>query len=101
MTRDPIEDDSTARISLQTDSADGRRRSRHIGIRQIGLIVAGSLITGSVVALVLVIGPFGGAQEHVIMGTALLGLALSRTLLRCSRCCGPINPSRGRPYRPA
>ncbi len=81
MTRDPIDEDSIARISPQTDSADGRRRSRHIGIRQIGLIVAGSLITGSVVALVLVIGPLGGAQEHVIMGTALLGFALGWTLL--------------------
>jgi hypothetical protein len=29
VTRDPIEEDSIARISLQTDSADGRRRSRH------------------------------------------------------------------------
>jgi pimeloyl-ACP methyl ester carboxylesterase len=81
VTRDPIDEDSIARISLQTDSADGRRRSRHIGIRQIGLIVAGSLIAGSVVAFVLVIGPFGGAQEHVIMGTALLGFALGWTLL--------------------
>jgi pimeloyl-ACP methyl ester carboxylesterase len=47
----------------------------------VGLIVAGSLITGFVVALVLVIGPFGGAQEHVIMGTALLGWALGWALL--------------------
>ena len=48
---------------------------------RVGLIVAGSLITGLVVALVLVIGPFGGAQEHVIMGTALLGWALGWALL--------------------
>src|SRR5437660_3846416 len=48
---------------------------------RVGLIVAGSLITGFVVALVLVIGPFGGAQEHVIMGTALLGWALGWGLL--------------------
>src|SRR2546430_4699759 len=47
----------------------------------IGLIVAGSMITGFVVALVLVLGPFGGAQEHVIMGTALLGWALGWALL--------------------
>jgi pimeloyl-ACP methyl ester carboxylesterase len=47
----------------------------------VGLIVAGSLIAGFVVALVLVIGPFGGAQEHVIMGTALLGWALGWALL--------------------
>src|SRR6266571_870742 len=48
---------------------------------RVGLIVVGSLITGLVVALVLVIGPFGGAQEHVIMGTALLGWALGWALL--------------------
>src|SRR5436190_22945499 len=48
---------------------------------RVGLVVAGSMITGFVVALVLVIGPFGGAQEHVIMGTALLGWALGWALL--------------------
>jgi pimeloyl-ACP methyl ester carboxylesterase len=47
----------------------------------ISLIVAGSLILGLVASLVLVIGPFGGAQEHVIMGTALLGWALGWALL--------------------
>src|SRR6266550_3575389 len=51
-------------------------QDRSIRKGRVGLIVAGSLITGFVVALVLVIGPFGGAQEHVIMGTALLGWAL-------------------------
>src|SRR6202171_4059698 len=67
---------------------DSKHRDRAIGspgrpIRQghVGLIVAGSMITGFVVALVLVIGPFGGAQEHVIMGTALLGWALGWALL--------------------
>jgi pimeloyl-ACP methyl ester carboxylesterase len=47
----------------------------------VSLIVAGSMITGFVVALVLVMGPFSGAQEHVIMGTALLGWALGWELL--------------------
>src|SRR5437868_13465683 len=56
-------------------------KDRSIRKGRVGLIVAGSLITGSVVALVLVIGPFGGAQEHVIMGTALLGFALGWSLL--------------------
>src|SRR6266571_6664191 len=54
---------------------------RSIRKGRVGLIVAGSLITGFVVSLVLVIGPFGGAQEHVIMGTALLGWALGWALL--------------------
>src|SRR6266566_276652 len=48
---------------------------------RVGLIVAGSMFFGFVVALVLVVGPFGGAQEHVIMGTALLGWALGWVLL--------------------
>src|SRR5256885_8563562 len=67
---------------------DSKHRAREVhspdrSIRKgrVGLIVAGSLITGFVVALVLVIGPFGGAQEHVIMGTALLGWALGWALL--------------------
>src|SRR5438128_5375809 len=56
-------------------------QDRSIRKGRVGLIVAGSLITGLGVALVLVIGPFGGAQEHVIMGTALLGWALGWALL--------------------
>jgi pimeloyl-ACP methyl ester carboxylesterase len=54
---------------------------RPTGKGHVGLIIAGSLIAGFVVALVLVIGPFGGAQEHVIMGTALLGWASGWALL--------------------
>src|SRR5438045_8513447 len=49
--------------------------------RRVGLIVAGSMFSGLVVSLVLVVGPFGGAQEHVIMATALLGWALGWALL--------------------
>src|SRR5437667_8823465 len=56
-------------------------KDRSIRKGRVGLIVVGSLITGFVVALVLVIGPFGGAQEHVIMGTAQLGWALGWALL--------------------
>lgn len=47
----------------------------------IGPTVAGSTIAGFVVSVALVIGPFGGAQEHVIAGTALLGWALGWALL--------------------
>jgi pimeloyl-ACP methyl ester carboxylesterase len=47
----------------------------------VGLIVAGSVFSGLVVALALDIGPFGGAQEHVIMGMALLGWGLGWALL--------------------
>src|SRR5438309_11423995 len=54
---------------------------RSIRKGRVGLIVAGSMFAGLVVALVLVVGPFGGAQEHVIMGTALLGWALGWALV--------------------
>jgi pimeloyl-ACP methyl ester carboxylesterase len=49
--------------------------------RQIGRIVTGSLIGGLVVAVALILGPFAGAQEHVITGTVLLTCAASWALL--------------------
>jgi len=55
--------------------------ARPIRNGRIGLFVGGSIFSGLVGALVLVVGPFGGAQEHVIMGTALLGWALGWGLL--------------------
>jgi pimeloyl-ACP methyl ester carboxylesterase len=58
---------------------DGPRRPTRRG--RVGLIVAGSLITGLVLSLALVIGLFGGAEEHVIMGTALIGWAIGWALL--------------------
>src|SRR5256885_8760457 len=48
---------------------------------RVGLMVAGSIFVGLVVSLLLVVGVFGGAQEHVIMGTALLGWAFGWVLL--------------------
>jgi pimeloyl-ACP methyl ester carboxylesterase len=48
---------------------------------QIGRMVAGSLAAGLVAAVGLVLGPFGGAQEHVITGTVLLAFASSWALL--------------------
>src|SRR5437762_3245969 len=50
-------------------------RAARAGRHRIGRIVAGSLLAGFVAALVLVVGPFGGAPEHVIGGTALLAFA--------------------------
>jgi pimeloyl-ACP methyl ester carboxylesterase len=41
----------------------------------IGRIVAGSLVGGLVSAIVLVVVPFAGAQEHVITGSVLLAFA--------------------------
>jgi len=51
------------------------------GRGHIGLVVAGSVIGGLVAALVLVLGPFAGAQEDVISGTALLAFASGWALL--------------------
>src|SRR5207247_8076702 len=77
---------NTNALEVETSDAARPMRKGHIG-----LIVAGSLIAGLVVALVFVIGPFGGAEEHVIMGTALLGWALGWTLLAVLsiRWCDP------------
>ena len=47
----------------------------------IGRIVAGSLIGGLVAAVVLVVGPFAGAQEHVITGSVLLTFAAAWAML--------------------
>jgi pimeloyl-ACP methyl ester carboxylesterase len=47
----------------------------------VGRIVVGCLSVGLVVALVLVVGPLAGAQEHVITGTVLLSLGSSWALL--------------------
>jgi pimeloyl-ACP methyl ester carboxylesterase len=80
---------NTNALEVETSDAARPMRKGHIG-----LIVAGSLIAGLVVALVLVIGPFGGAEEHVIMGTALLGWALGWTLLAVLSICWSDQPQR-------
>src|SRR5438876_7081942 len=64
-----------------TTSKEVDAPARPIRKGRVGLIVTGSMFSALVVALVLVVGPFGGAQEHVIMGTALLGWALGWALL--------------------
>src|SRR3954462_10702560 len=69
------------RASQERQATMDIRHDRPLRKDHVGLVVTGSMITGFVAALVLVIGPFGGAQEHVIMGTALLGWALGWALL--------------------
>ncbi len=56
-------------------------RARPIRKGRVGLLVASAMFAGLVASLWLVIGPFGGAQEHVIMGAALLGWAFGWALL--------------------
>lgn len=48
---------------------------------RIGPIVALSLAAGFIIAAALVLGPFGGAREHVITGLTLLAFALGWALL--------------------
>src|SRR5436853_3164996 len=55
--------------------------SHQTGKGHIGLIVAGSLVSGLVAAIVLVVGPLGGSQEHVITGAVLLAFAFGWALL--------------------
>ena len=59
----------------------GSGNSRHIRKGHIGLIVAGSLLSGLVAAIVLVVGPLGGSQEHVITGAVLLAFGFGWALL--------------------
>jgi pimeloyl-ACP methyl ester carboxylesterase len=57
------------------------RTNRRTRLRSIGLVVTASLIVGGGTSILLVVGPFAGAQEHVIMGAALLGWALGWGML--------------------
>jgi pimeloyl-ACP methyl ester carboxylesterase len=58
------------------DAATGRRRRLPVGV-----VVALSMVTGLVIALVLVLVAFAGASEPVITGAALLGFASGWGLL--------------------
>ena len=51
------------------------------GRSRLGLIVTGSLVTGLVLALLLVLVVFAGAREHVITGAAMLAFALGWAML--------------------
>ena len=56
-------------------------RLQRPGKGHIGLIVAASLATGLVVAVVLVVAPFVEAKENVLTGMVLLAFALGWALL--------------------
>ena len=67
----------------------------------IGRVVIGCLTAGLVVALGLVLGPLGGAQEHVITGTVLLAFASSWALLATLSLVWTTNLSDGRSCPPS
>lgn len=66
--------DGTTDVAPTKPSGEPRREP-------IGRIVAGSVAAGSISALVLTLGVFGGATEPVISGTALLAFAAGWGLL--------------------
>jgi len=61
---------------------------------QIGRIVIACLAAGLVFALALVVGPFGGAEEHVITGAVLLAFASSWALLAVLSILWTTQPQR-------
>jgi pimeloyl-ACP methyl ester carboxylesterase len=63
----------------QTRSAQPRPAAPGAG--RIDLVVAGSLLGGAASALLLTVGIFGGAEEHVITGSALLAFAVGWAML--------------------
>src|SRR4051794_13227045 len=69
--------ETTDRVESHTDADCVATPTRG----HIGRIVAGSLIGGLVAAIVLVTGPFAGAQEHVITGSVLLAFATAWAML--------------------
>ena len=62
--------------------------------RHFGGLVTGCLVGGLAVALVLVLGPVAGAQEHVITGTVLLTCAASWALLAIVSTLWTAQPQR-------
>jgi pimeloyl-ACP methyl ester carboxylesterase len=78
----------TSTVDLETNgSAESYIDADHAAVESaparghIGRIVAGSLIGGVVAAIVLVAGPFAGAQEHVITGSVLLAFAAAWAMI--------------------
>ena len=82
----------------ESSEAEVVRADQHdrAGRHGIGPFVVGSMFVGLLAAVVLVVGPFGGAQEHVISGTALLGLPRVGPRWLQARRGGPANRSDGR-----
>src|SRR4051812_49966186 len=70
---------ATSRVQ-QTPASDGQASSpAHRG--HIGVVVAGSLATGLVAALILPFVPFIRAEESAITGAVLCGFALGWAML--------------------
>ena len=60
------------------------------------LVVAGSLATGLVAAVLLAAAPFIPAEERAVTGAVLCGFALGQAMLAvCSRSGSPISRSDG------
>ena len=98
--RGPANTDSPAAVrapsagpttSSNTATSDSTGTSKHGGASKlagtshseghIGRIVAGSLFTGIVAAVVLVAGPFAGREEHVITASVLIAFSVAWAML--------------------
>ena len=94
MTTTPIAPDDTGHAGAGDRVEVGpERRGR------IGWIVAGSLATGLLAALLLAIAPFIAEQENDVTGAALCGFAIGWAMLAGSRCGSPTSHSGGPWYR--
>lgn len=62
--------------------------------RRVGPLVAVSLTSSFLLAAGLVLGPFGGAQEHVITGVTLLSFAFGWAMLAASSIRSTDQPQR-------
>ena len=72
---DQVDTDASRAVEVPV----GSRATSRVG--HIGRVVAGTLVSGLVAAVVLVAGPLAGAKEHVITGSVLLAFALAWAML--------------------
>ncbi len=77
VTESPIESASTAVVTENRPAVELEEPRRE----PVGRIVGGSLAAGLLGAIVLTLGVFGGASEHVISGSALLAFAAGWAML--------------------
>jgi pimeloyl-ACP methyl ester carboxylesterase len=72
----PANADSNTVVEMPDENPTMSRGAGHIG-----RVVAGSLVSGLVAAIALVVGPFAGAKEHIITGSVLVTFALAWAML--------------------
>ena len=76
----PVNQKGATNKSDTTSRAGGTPATSH-NTGHIGRIVAGSLISGIVAAIGLIVGPFAGAEEHIITGSVLVTFSLAWAMM--------------------